>query len=115
MKTGEILDQILQIGDEFSPVATESVGCNIPTTADGPDTIPLQGNLYSWLNSEVNSNEKSNEELNEELSDLLYFTRDFEQLENIDFSFDLAQLESDEVSPWRPDYQAFFFYSLSFG
>ena len=83
-------------------MVSESVACNIPTTADDPDTIPFQENQYSWLNSEVNSND--------EFSELLSFTRDFEQVENIDLlSFDLTQLESDEVSPWRPDYQAFFF------
>ena len=108
LKTGEILDFVLQFGAELSPVATdhgpdnmvsESIGCNIPTTADDPDTIPFQENQYSWLNSEVNSND--------EFSELLSFTRDYEQVENIDLlSFDLTQLESDEVSPWRPDYQA---------
>ena len=53
---------------------------------------------YFPLNSEVNSND--------EFSELLSFTRDYEQVENIDISFDLTKLESDEVSPWRPDYQA---------
>ena len=109
MKTGEILDFVLQFGAELSPVATdngpdnnmvsESVGCNIPTTADDPDTIPFQENQYSWHSSDVNSND--------EFSELLSFTRDYEQVENIDLlSFDLTKLESDEVSPWRPDYQA---------
>ena len=123
LKTSDMLDQLLQI--EFSPVATESVGSNIPTTADGPDTIPLHGNLFSWHLSEVNSNEEVNEkvneevneESNEELIDLL--TKDFEQLENMDYSFDFPQLESDVVSPhsspWRPGYQANILDSLSFG
>ena len=118
-----MLDQLLQI--EFSPVATESVGSNIPTTADGPDTIPLHVNLFFWHISEVNSNEEVNEkvneevneESNEELSDLL--TKDFEQLENMDYSYEFAQLESDVVSPhsspWRPGYQPNFLEPLSFG
>ena len=92
------MDFVLQFGAELSPVATESVGCNIPTTADDPDTIPFQENQYSWLNSEVNSND--------EFSELLSFTRDYEQVENIDISFDLTKLDSDEVSPRLPDYQA---------
>ena len=104
MKTDEILDIIDQLTAVISPVATdhgpdnmvsESVACNIPTTADDPEAIPFQEIQYSWLSSEVHSSE---------FSELLSLTRDYEQLEYHDISFDLTQL--DEVSPWLPDYRA---------
>ena len=104
MKTGEILDMIDQITAAISPVATdhgpdnmvsESVACNIPTTADDPEAIPFQEIQYSWLSSEVHSSE---------FSDLLSVTMDYEQLEYHDLSFDLTQY--DEVSPWLPAYRA---------
>ena len=113
MKTDEILDFILQFGAELSPVATdhgpdnmvsESVGCNIPTTADGPDTIPLHGNLFSWHISEVNSNEEVNEKVNEEVNEVSnealidLLLNDFDQVENMDYtSFDVSPLGSDVV------------------
>ena len=103
MKTGEILDIIDQLTAVLSPVATdhgpdnmvsESVACNIPTTADDPEAIPFQEIQYSWLSSEVHSSE---------FSDLLSVTMDYEQLEYHDFSFDLTKF--DEM-PWLPAYCA---------
>ena len=101
MKTGEILDMIDQITAAISPVATdhgpdnmvsESVACNIPSTAEVPKAIPFQE--WTWRSSEVHSSE---------VRDLLSVPMNYEQLEYHDFSFDLTKF--DEM-PWLPAYCA---------
>ena len=99
MKTGDIVEMLDQFAAERSPAATdhgqvsppdmvsESVACNIPSTAEVPEAIPFQE--WTWRSSEV--------------SDLLSVPMNNEQLEDLDFSFDTAKF--DEM-PWHSAYCA---------
>ena len=104
MKTCDIVETLDQFAAERSPAATdhgqvsppamvsESVACNIPSTAEVPEAIPFQE--WTWRSSEVHSSE---------VSDLLSVPMNYEQLEYHDFSFDLTKF--DEM-PWLPAYCA---------
>ena len=98
MKTGDLVTMLTELAAERSPAATdhgqvsprdmvsESVACNIPSTAEVPEAIPFQE--WTWRSSEVHSSE---------VSDLLFVPMNYEQLEYHDFSFDLTKF--DEVPP----------------
>ena len=106
LKTSDMLEQYLEM---FSPVATQSLGSNIP---------------FSWhSNSNEEVNEIVNEEVNEDSNEalILHLLNDYEQIENMDFtSFDVSPFGSDVVSPhssppWRAGYKPNFLEHLSFG
>ena len=89
MKSSDMLELYL---DMFSPVATQSLGSNIP---------------FSWHS---NSNEEGNEIVNQDSNDgealinhLLNY--EHEQIENMDFTFsslDVSTFGSDVVPPLHP-------------